>query len=33
MNKFERILLTIFFIELFVGGGGRLIDFGVVSIW
>jgi hypothetical protein len=32
MNKFERILLTVFFIELFVGGGGRLIDFGVVSI-
>ncbi|WP_042462522.1 hypothetical protein [Neobacillus dielmonensis] len=32
MNKFEKILLTIFFIELFVGGGGRLIDFGFVSI-
>jgi hypothetical protein len=32
MNKFERILLILFFIELFVGGGGRLIDFGVVSI-
>ncbi|WP_413307061.1 hypothetical protein AA0X95_06945 [Bacillus sp. 1P10SD] len=32
MNKFEKILLTIFFIEIFVGGGGRLIDFGVVSI-
>jgi hypothetical protein len=32
MNKFERTLLTIFFIELFVGGGGRLIDFGFVSI-
>jgi hypothetical protein len=32
MNKFEKILLTIFFIELFVGGGGRLIDFRVVSI-
>ena len=32
MNRFEKILLTIFFIELFVGGGGRLIDFGVLSI-
>jgi hypothetical protein len=32
MNKFEKILLTLFFIELFVGGGGRLIDFGIVSI-
>lgn len=32
MNKFEKILLTIFFIEIFIGGGGRLIDFGVVSI-
>jgi len=32
MNKFEKILLTVFFIEIFVGGGGRLIDFGVVSI-
>jgi hypothetical protein len=32
MNKFEKILLTIFFVELFIGGGGRLIDFGVVSI-
>lgn len=32
MNKFERILLTLFFVELFVGGGGRLIDFGVLSI-
>lgn len=32
MNKFEKILLTVFFIELFVGGGGRLIDFGIVSI-
>ncbi|WP_413307025.1 hypothetical protein AA0X95_06880 [Bacillus sp. 1P10SD] len=32
MNKFEKILLTIFLIELFVGGGGRLIDFGVISI-
>ncbi|KGM45909.1 O-antigen ligase family protein [Neobacillus niacini] len=32
MNKFEKILLTIFFIEVFVGGGGRLIDFGVLSI-
>jgi len=32
MNKFEKILLTIFFIEIFVGGGGRLIDFGILSI-
>lgn len=32
MNKFEKILLTLFFIELFIGGGGRLIDFGVLSI-
>lgn len=32
MNKFEKILLTIFFVEVFVGGGGRLIDFGVLSI-
>jgi hypothetical protein len=32
MNRFEKILLTIFFVELFVGGGGRLIDFGVLSI-
>ncbi len=32
MNRFEKILLTIFFVELFVGGGGRLIDFGIISI-
>jgi hypothetical protein len=32
MNKFEKVLLTIFFVELFVGGGGRLIDFGVLSL-
>lgn len=32
MNKFEKILLTLFFVELFVGGGGRLIDFGILSI-
>lgn len=32
MNKFEKVLLTILFVELFVGGGGRLIDFGVLSI-
>jgi hypothetical protein len=32
MNKFEKILLTVFFVELFVGGGGRLIDFGILSI-
>ena len=31
MNKFEKILLTAFFIELFIGGGGRLIDFGFLS--
>ncbi|WP_338449560.1 hypothetical protein R4Z09_25860 [Niallia oryzisoli] len=32
MNTFEKILLTVFFVELFVGGGGRLIDFGFLSI-
>jgi hypothetical protein len=32
MNRFEKILLTVFFIEIFVGGGGRLIDFGFLSI-
>lgn len=32
MNRFEKILLTVFFVELFVGGGGRLIDFGFLSI-
>lgn len=32
MNKFEEILLTLLFIELFIGGGGRLIDFGLLSI-
>ncbi|KAA9015476.1 hypothetical protein [Niallia endozanthoxylica] len=32
MNNFEKILLTVFFVELFVGGGGRLIDFGFLSI-
>ncbi|MEH7115674.1 O-antigen ligase family protein [Neobacillus niacini] len=32
MNKFEKVLLTLFFVEIFVGGGGRLIDFGIVSI-
>lgn len=32
MNKFEKVLLTLFFIELFAGGGGRLIDFGQLSI-
>ena len=32
MNKFEKIILTLFFIELFAGGGGRLIDFGLLSI-
>ncbi|WP_071393470.1 hypothetical protein [Bacillus tuaregi] len=32
MNKFEKLLLTVFFVELFVGGGGRLIDFGILSL-
>jgi hypothetical protein len=32
MNKFEKVLLTLLFVELFIGGGGRLIDFGVLSI-
>ena len=32
MNKFEKILLTLFFVELFIGGGGRLIDFDFLSI-
>ncbi|PLR90789.1 O-antigen ligase family protein [Bacillus sp. T33-2] len=32
MNRFEKILLTAFFVELFVGGGGRLIDLGILSI-
>ncbi|MFB9757357.1 O-antigen ligase family protein [Ectobacillus funiculus] len=32
VNRFEKWLLTVFFIELFIGGGGRLIDFGVLSI-
>jgi hypothetical protein len=32
MNKFEKILLTVLFVEIFVGGGGRLIDFGILSI-
>lgn len=32
MNKFEKVLLTVLFVELFVGGGGRLIDFGFLSI-
>jgi hypothetical protein len=32
MNTFEKMLVTIFFVELFVGGGGRLIDFGFLSI-
>lgn len=32
MNRFEKWLLTVFFVELFIGGGGRLIDFGVLSI-
>src|SRR4051794_27748836 len=32
MNKFEKILLTLFFVEIFVGGGGRLIEVGPLSI-
>lgn len=32
VNRFEKVLLTIFFIELFVGGGGRIIDFGFLSL-
>ena len=32
MNQFEKILLTLFFVEIFVGGGGRLIEVGPLSI-
>lgn len=32
MNRFEKGLLFLFFVELFLGGGGRLIDFGFLSI-
>lgn len=32
MSRFEKILLNVLFIELFIGGGGRLIDFGILSI-
>lgn len=32
MNRFEKILLSVFFVEIFIGGGGRLIDFGILSI-
>lgn len=32
MNKFEKGLLILFFIELFVGGGGRLLAFHSLSI-
>jgi hypothetical protein len=32
MNRFEKILLTVFFLEIFIGGGGRLIEFGPLSI-
>lgn len=32
MNRFESALISILFVELFVGGGGRLIDFGFLSI-
>lgn len=32
MNKFERVVLNVFFIELFIGGGGRLFEIGPISI-
>lgn len=32
MSRFEKFLLNVLFIELFIGGGGRLIDFGILSI-
>lgn len=32
MNRFETFLLSFLFVELFVGGGGRLLDFGFLSI-
>ncbi len=33
MNNFEKLLVTVFFIEVFVGGGGRLfVDFGFLSL-
>lgn len=32
VNRFEKVLLTVFFGELFIGGGGRLIEFGPISI-
>lgn len=32
MNTFEKIFLTLFFIELFIGGGGRLLEFGPLSL-
>lgn len=32
MNRFEKGLLTVFFLELFIGGGGRLLEFGPLSI-
>lgn len=32
MNRFEKLLISIFFIELAIGGGGRLIELGPLSI-
>ncbi|MDW5523704.1 O-antigen ligase family protein [Carnobacterium maltaromaticum] len=32
MNRFEKLLISAFFIELAIGGGGRLLEFGPLSI-
>ncbi|PLS36919.1 hypothetical protein CYV26_01395 [Carnobacterium maltaromaticum] len=32
MNRFEKLLISVFFIELAIGGGGRLLEFGPLSI-
>lgn len=32
VNRFEKILLSLFFIELAIGGGGRLLEVGPLSI-
>ncbi|MBP1043681.1 O-antigen ligase family protein [Vagococcus sp. BWB3-3] len=32
MSKIEKWLLTVLFMELFIGGGGRQIEFGPISI-
>ncbi|WP_044747191.1 O-antigen ligase family protein [Bacillus alveayuensis] len=32
MSKGEKFLLTLFFIELFIGGGGRLFSFGPITL-